>query len=180
MSDSAALLVRVGQGDEAAFSDLYDDLAPLVHGVVRKVVRDPSMSAEVSQEVFVEIWRIASRFDPAQGSARGWAATIAHRKAVDFVRSEQARRTREDNEHRANENMGDVVAADVEKVFERHEVKQALSELSPPQYEAIALAYFGGHTYREVATILGIAEGTAKTRIRDGLKRLRTEMVSLS
>lgn len=134
------------------------------------------MSAEVTQEVFVEIWRIANRFDPTKGSVRGWTATIAHRKAVDFVRSEQARRTREDRDERPRENAGDVVSADVDRILDRERVHLALQELTPTQYEAVTLAYFGGHTYREVASMLDLAEGTAKTRIRDGLIKLRDKI----
>ena len=92
---AGALLRRAGRGDQAAFADLFDELSPMVHGVVLKVVRDPSQAEEVAQEVFVELWRLAARFDGSKGSARSWAATLAHRRAIDRVRSEQSARDRQ-------------------------------------------------------------------------------------
>ena len=172
-----ALLRRAGRGDQSAFSELYDALSPLVYGVVLKVVRDPSQSEEVTQEVFVELWRLAARFDGTKGSAKSWAATLAHRRAIDRVRSEQASRTRQDRD--ANQAMPvdhDVVVAEVESTFEQLRVRRALGQLSELQREAVELAYFGGHTYREVAVLLDVAEGTVKSRIRDGMIRLRDEL----
>ena len=93
-----ALLRRAGRGDQSAFAELYDALSPLVYGVVLKVVRDPSQTEEVAQEVFVELWRLAARFDGTKGSAKSWAATLAHRRAIDRVRSEQAARVRQDRD----------------------------------------------------------------------------------
>lgn len=168
----------VARGDESAFARLYDELAPLVYGIVLNVVRDPSMSDEVTQEIFVELWRIAPRFDTERGSVRSWAATIAHRRAVDRVRSEESRRRREERDHELSvvDDVTDPVAAVVDDQFDRARVRRALDELTPTQREAITLAYFGGKTYREVAALLDIPEGTAKTRIRDGLIRLRDKM----
>ena len=102
----ASYLARAGRGDQQAFADLYDHLAPLVHGIVLKVVRDPSQSEEVTQEVFVEMWRLAARYEPSKGSVRTWAATLAHRRAIDRVRSEQATRNRQDRE--ANKRIVEV------------------------------------------------------------------------
>ncbi len=173
-----ALMALVARGNESAFAQLYDELAPLIYGIVRKVVRDPSMSDEVTQEIFVELWRIAPRFDAERGSVRSWASTIAHRRAVDRVRSEESRRRREERDHEQTmvDATMDPVAAAVDDRFDRAEVRQALDELTETQREAITLAYFGGKTYREVAALLDIPEGTAKTRIRDGLIRLRDKM----
>ena len=171
------LLRRAGRGDQSAFAELYDALSPLVYGVVLKVVRDPSQAEEVAQEVFVELWRLAARFDGTKGSAKTWAATLAHRRAIDRVRSEQASRVRQDRD--ANQtipNDGDVVAAEVESSFDQVRVRRALLQLSELQREAVELAYFGGHTYREVAVLLNVAEGTVKSRIRDGMIRLRDEL----
>ncbi len=172
------LITLVARGDETAFERLYDELAPLVYGVVRKVVRDPSMSDEVTQEIFVELWRIAPRFDVDRGNVRSWAATIAHRRAVDRVRSEESRRRREERDHERTviDEHTDTVAKAVDDRFDRVRVQRALDDLTPTQREAITLAYFGGKTYREVAALLDIPEGTAKTRIRDGLIRLRDKM----
>ncbi|MEN9645361.1 MAG: hypothetical protein RL238_2030 [Actinomycetota bacterium] len=171
-----ALLLRAGRGDQSAFGELYDELAPMVHGVVLKVVRDPAMSEEVTQEVFVELWRLAARFDGTKGSARSWAATLAHRRAIDRVRSEQASRDRQDRDAQRVTTPHDVVVAEVESTLDVARVRRALAQLSDLQREAVELAYFGGHTYREVAVLLGVAEGTVKSRIRDGLIRLRDEL----
>lgn len=170
------LLRRSGRGDQAAFAELYDLLAPLVHGVVMKVVRDPSHSDEVTQEVFVELWRLAARYDTTKGSVRSWAATVAHRRAIDRVRSEQASRDRAARDVAAMMPAHDVVVSEVESTFEQARVRRALAQLSALQREAVELAYFGGHTYREVAVLLAVAEGTVKTRIRDGMIRLRDEL----
>ncbi len=171
------LLRRAGRGDQAAFGELYDALSPLVYGVVLKVVRDPSQAEEVAQEVFVELWRLAARFDGTKGNAKTWAATLAHRRAIDRVRSEQASRVRHDRD--ANQTIRverDVVAAEVESSLDQVRVRRALLQLSELQREAVELAYFGGHTYREVAVLLEVAEGTVKSRIRDGMIRLRDEL----
>lgn len=171
------LLCRAGRGDQSAFAELYDALSPLVYGVVLKVVRDPSQAEEVAQEVFVELWRLAARFDGTKGNAKTWAATLAHRRGIDRVRSEQATRVRQDRD--ANQtipNDGDVVAAEAESSLDQVRVRRALLQLSELQREAVELAYFGGHTYREVAVLLSVAEGTVKSRIRDGLIRLRDEL----
>ena len=171
------LLRRAGRGDQSAFAELYDALSPRVYGVVLKVVRDPSQAEEVAQEVFVELWRLAARFDGTKGSAKTWAATLAHRRAIDRVRSEQASRVRQDRD--ANQTVRperDAVASEVEASFEQVRVRRALTQLSELQREAVELAYFGGHTYREVAVLLNVAEGTVKSRIRDGMIRLRDEL----
>jgi RNA polymerase sigma-70 factor (ECF subfamily) len=175
-----ALIQRVGRGDQGAFADLYDTIAPRVHGVVLKIVRDPSQTEEVVQEVFVELWRVAPRFDPAKGTVTSWVATIAHRRAVDRVRSEQAARNRVEREasraERPYDEVADSVVAVDQSQFERRRVQRALDRLTSMQREAVELAYFGGHTYREVAVLLGVPEGTVKTRIRDGMSRLRDEL----
>ncbi len=170
------LLWRAGRGDQEAFGALFDELSPMVHGVVLKVVRDPAQAEEVSQEVFVELWRLAARFDGSKGSARSWAATLAHRRAIDRVRSEQASRDRQTRDAAHVVRDHDVVVAEVETSIDQARVRRALSHLSDIQREAVELAYFGGHTYREVAVLLGVAEGTVKSRIRDGMIRLRDEL----
>ncbi len=171
------LLVAVSRGDEAAFSLLYDRLAGLVYGVVRKVVRDPAQSEEVAQEVFVEAWRTAARFDPERGGARTWLLTMAHRRAIDRVRSEQASRDRTERVgHRDQSRAFDEVSEAVEIRFEHQQVRAALDQLTDLQREAVELAYYGGHTYREVAELLDTPLGTVKTRLRDGLIRLRDAM----
>ena len=170
------LLGRAGRGDEAAFGELYDVLAPLLHGLVLKVVRDPAQSEEVTQEAFIELWRLAPRYDASRGTVRSWAATIAHRRAIDRVRSEQATRDRTERESQKRPIQDNDVAEQVVANIDGTRVRKALERLTEMQRQALELAYFGGHTYREVALLLDVAEGTIKTRIRDGMIRLRDEL----
>jgi RNA polymerase sigma-70 factor, ECF subfamily len=174
------LLASAGRGDQAAFGELYDALCSTVHGVVLRVVRDPSQADEVTQEVFVELWRLAARYDAERGSVRSWAVTVAHRRAVDRVRSEQSRRDRVARSVALAEPDVDLASDPVVdragREFDRARVRRALAGLTPLQREAVELAYDGGHTYREVAVLLGVAEGTVKTRIRDAMIKLRDEL----
>mgnify|MGYP001365201981 FL=1 len=170
------LLSRSGRGDQAAFAELYDALAPLLHGVVLKVVRDPAQSEEVTQEAFVELWRLAPRYDASRGSVRSWAATLAHRRAIDRVRSEQSSRDRVEREAHKRPIQSADVAEQVVANIDGTRVRKALDRLTEMQRQAVELAYFGGHSYREVALLLDVAEGTIKTRIRDGMIRLRDEL----
>ena len=138
------------------------------------VVRDPAIAEEVTQEVYVETWRLATRFDAERGSATSWVATIARRRAIDRVRSVEASRRRDDDAAKGDVAAPfDEVSEAVSDDLERQSVRRALDALTDTQREAVQLAYFDGLTYRQVATTLGIPEGTAKTRIRDGLSRLR-------
>jgi RNA polymerase sigma-70 factor, ECF subfamily len=171
------LLHAVALGDQEAFAALYDRLAPVVYGIVRRVVRDPSQSDEVTQEVFVEVWRTATRFDHTRGTAQTWVLTMAHRRAVDRVRSEQASRDRNDRiGHRDRSRAFDEVAEQVELNVEHQQIRDALDVLTDLQREAVELAYYKGYTYREVAELLDTPLGTVKTRMRDGLIRLRDAM----
>ena len=173
-SEIDTLLRGVARGDDAAFARLYDLLAPRVFGLARRVLRDPAQAEEMAQEVLVEVWRTASRFDPARGSGLSWVLTIAHRRAVDRVRSEQAASDRMQKVAAASVHVPyDEVADQVGTRLERQQVRRCLDGLTPLQKEAITLAYYGGHTYREVATLLDAALPTIKTRMRDGLIRLR-------
>jgi len=168
------LLQHAGRGDEEAFADLYDAVASRLHGLVLRVVRDPAQAEEVTQEAMVEIWRQSARFDPALGSPLSWLMTIAHRRAVDRVRSAEATSRRDTSYHQRNRvTEHDSTAEEATQNLEARRVRQALRSLTDTQRGALELAYFGGYTHNEVSTMLGIPLGTAKTRIRDGLIRLR-------
>lgn len=174
---AADLLVRTASGDQAAFADLYDMLSSRVFGLIRRVLVDPSQSEEVLQEVFLEIWQSASSFAPKKGQGRSWVLTIAHRRAVDRVRASQASADRDvrigaRDAHTPQEG----IAEQVELRIEGRRVVRALRTLPDPQREAITLAYFGGYSQSEIAALVGAPLGTIKTRMRDGLTRLRQEM----
>jgi RNA polymerase sigma-70 factor, ECF subfamily len=167
-----ATLAKVARGDQAAFSGVYDQAAPAVLGIVRRVLRDPAQSEEVMQEVLLEVWRTAARFDPSAGSATAWIMTMAHRRAVDRVRSEQRAAERELRAATASIAYDDV-SETVEVTLDQERVRRCLHGLTELQRESVTLAYYGGYSYREVAQLLGVAVGTVKTRMRDGLIRLR-------
>lgn len=166
------LLRAVARGDEHAYDAVYDRAAGWVLGVARSVVRDPALAEEVMQEVMLDVWRRASRFDPARGSGTSWVMTLAHRRAVDRVRSERSQALRELRAASAVVDYDDVAEA-VEASLEAERVKRCLTSLTRLQRECVNLAYYGGYTYREVAELLGVPPGTVKTRMRDGLIRLR-------
>ncbi|MCI0425037.1 MAG: sigma-70 family RNA polymerase sigma factor [Actinobacteria bacterium] len=168
------LLVRVGLDDREAFSRLYDIMSSLVYGLALRITRSRMHAEEVTQEVFVQVWSQAARFDPASGSARAWVSTIAHRRSVDVVRRSQSTRNREEGMNPEPDRTD--IAEDVVEADERERVRSALSELSDLQRQAIEMAYFGGMTYRQVAEALGTPLGTVKTRMRDGLARIREIM----
>jgi RNA polymerase sigma-70 factor, ECF subfamily len=170
--DLDRLLQLVARGDERAFEAVYDRLAGPAYGVARRVVRDPAQSEEVAQEALLEVWRTATRFNPAMGSAGTWVMTIVHRRAIDRVRSMGATSEREQKIVHPWV-PADEVAEAVEASLDRERLRRCLGGLTDVQRESITLAYYGGYSYREVAALLGAAVGTIKTRIRDGLIRLR-------
>ncbi|MPY86114.1 MAG: sigma-70 family RNA polymerase sigma factor, partial [Actinophytocola sp.] len=157
-----------------AFAHLYDQLADQVFGLVRRVMRDPAQSEEVTQEVFVELWRTAPRYRAEKGGVVSWALTIAHRRAVDRVRSTQASANREARVAASqHERPFDAVADEVTGNFERRQLRRCLDALTQLQRESISLAYYQGYTYREVSSLLKTPLAMIKTRLRDGLIRLR-------
>jgi RNA polymerase sigma-70 factor (ECF subfamily) len=168
------LLALVARGDEAAFERLYDVLSGSVFGLIRRVVRDQAQSEEVFQEVMLEVWRTATRFDPGRGSATTWIMTLTHRRAVDRVRSAQAATNREEHVARLDQTRPfDEVSEQVSGRFEQRQVRRCLSFLTELQRESVLLAYYQGYSYPEVASLLSLPLGTVKTRMRDGLIRLR-------
>jgi RNA polymerase sigma-70 factor (ECF subfamily) len=167
-------LARVAQGDQEAFAELYDALSATVHGTALRVLRDPDHAAEVTQEVMVEVWRTAPQFDARRGTARAWVTTMAHRRAVDRVRAVQAQRDRDQRVLDTDFTRPfDEVAEQVEQSLEAERVRHCLDGLTDTQRESVTLAYYDGRSYREVAEHLDAPLPTVKSRIRDGLTRLR-------
>ncbi|MCE7481719.1 MULTISPECIES: ECF RNA polymerase sigma factor SigK [Microbacterium] len=174
---AADLLVRVADGDQRAFSDLYDLLSSRVFGLILRVLVNRSQSEEVLQEVFLEVWQSAGRFAPNKGQGRTWVLTIAHRRAVDRVRASQSSTDRDVRVGIRDLGVShDSVAEQVELSIEGGKVVAALATLPDPQREALVLSYYGGYSQSEIAVLIGAPLGTIKTRMRDGLSRLRSEM----
>ncbi|KJK43671.1 RNA polymerase sigma factor SigK [Lentzea aerocolonigenes] len=168
------LLEQVARGDQAAFGRLYDLMSGKVFGLIRRVLRDEAQSEEVFQEVMLEVWRKASRFDTALGSPSAWIMTIAHRRAVDRVRSAQAAGDRDVQAARLEvDTPFDNTSEQAASRLEQRQVRRCLSFLTSLQRESVLLAYYQGYTCPEVASLLRIPLGTVKTRMRDGLIRLR-------
>jgi RNA polymerase sigma-70 factor (ECF subfamily) len=173
----AQLISDVGQGNEDSFRELYDRIAGWVYGLALRVVRDPAQSEEVAQEVLLEIWRQAPKFNTSKGSGKGWVMTMTHRRAVDRVRSAQARLERDVKDaERSYQPARDSVPEEVALRLDQERVRRHLADLTAVQRQAIELAYFKGYTQREVSVALDIPLGTVKTRMRDGLIRLRDAM----
>ena len=177
-SDLDALLPRVARGENDAFAAVYDLTKARVYGLVVRVLRDAGYSEETTQEVYLEVWRSASEYDPAKGSALAWLLTMAHRRAVDRVRAEQAGSRRESRYGAANIDpgsgpSGDAVADSAIAGDERRRVLVCLEALTAAQRECIDLAYYGGLTYAEVSQRLATNLSTIKSRMRDALRGLR-------
>ncbi|MCU1584888.1 MAG: polymerase subunit sigma [Microbacteriaceae bacterium] len=172
-----SLLARVAEGDQEAFGELYDQISPRVFGLIRRLLVDHAQSEEVTQEVFLEIWQSATRYQPSRGGATTWILTMAHRRAVDRIRSSQSGRDR-DVKIGIRDYVAeyDNVAETVETTIENERVKEALSQLTELQRQAVTLAYYGGYSHSEVAAMLSVPIGTVKTRLRDGMIRLRDEL----
>lgn len=166
-------LIAAGRGDAEAFVSLYDATAPRVHGLVLRILRDPHQTEEVTQEVFVQVWLSAARFDPRRGTVMAWMMTIAHCRAIDRVRATVASRRRDEALDLRCQTMEDQTATVAHAAFDAQDVRAALAALTPLQRQALELAYVGGHTYAEVSRLTQVPLGTAKSRIRDGLLQLR-------
>ena len=169
-----ALLRQVASGDSAAFADVYDLTKTRVYGLVTRVLRDPGYGEETTQEVYLEVWRTASRYDAAKGSALAWLLTMAHRRAVDRVRAEQAGSRRESRYSAVSADpASDVVADSAIAGDERRRVTECLDALTDAQRQCIELAYYEGLTYSQVSQRLAANLSTIKSRIRDALRGLR-------
>jgi RNA polymerase sigma-70 factor (ECF subfamily) len=173
----ADLLHRSGRGDEAAFAEFYDATSARAYGLALRVVRNPAHAEEVAQEAYLDAWRSSARYDASRGSAAGWFLTIVHRKAVDRVRSVEAATARDEGWNRETAPVDhDQTVEAAHASLEAARVRGAVATLTDVQRQAVELTYFGGYTHTEVATLLDVPLGTAKTRIRDGLIRLRDLM----
>lgn len=176
-ADVEHLMSLVARGDQEAYAQVYDRLVPAVFGVALRVLQDRARAEEVAQEIMVHLWQVAPRFDPSKGSVKAWAATMAHRRAIDVVRSVEAGRRREETDVRQSlMTPFDEPAETAEIAEDRMKVRKALQELTELQRQAIALTYFDGLTYREAANLLETPLGTMKTRMRDALLKLRVTL----
>jgi RNA polymerase sigma factor (sigma-70 family) len=172
-SHEAVLVARIAAGDDGALASLYDQFASLVHGIAFRVTCDRGLAEEVVQDVFVNLWERPGSFDPDRGSVRTWLATLAHRRAVDRVRSSERSRRRDQASVGAARDVAEVdVAAEGEAADLSTRLWAAVDALPEDQRAAVRLAYAEGRTYREVARLLAIPEGTAKSRLRLGLRKL--------
>ncbi|MGP0222765.1 MULTISPECIES: ECF RNA polymerase sigma factor SigK [unclassified Paenarthrobacter] len=171
----AGLLDLIASGDQQAFAEFYQLTSRRVFGMARRVLIDPELSEDATQEVFIQVWQGAARFDRSAGSPLAWLMTIAHRRAIDRVRAVQSATDREAKYGAASQDPDrDVVAEEADTNLEAEAVSRCLGTLTETQRESVRLAYYGGLTYREVAEHLGAAVPTIKSRIRDGLLRLKT------
>jgi RNA polymerase sigma-70 factor (ECF subfamily) len=176
-ADDACLAAAIVDGDEPALAEVYRRNGGTCLALARRVLADRVLAEEVVQEVFLRLWRDPSRFDPGRGSMRSWLCAQVHGKSVDLLRAESARRAREERDAWRSPNVDDNLEREVMELSEGEAVRRALTSLSDGERQVIELAYFGGHTYREVAVLLETPEGTVKSRIRSGLLRLRAALI---
>ena len=168
------LLTRSSRGHEEAFAELYDLTSSRIYGIVLRVLRSADHAAEVTQEVYVEVWRQSARYDTDRGTVLSWMSTMAHRRAVDRVRSVTSEVVRDERYAATDADRGgDQVWEDVDQKLDVERVRKGMTSLTTIQREALSLAYFGGYTQTQVASLLKLPLGTVKTRIRDGLIGLR-------
>jgi RNA polymerase sigma-70 factor (ECF subfamily) len=176
-ASDAALIVSIGRYDQSALAEVYRRHAGAVFGLAKRLLNDHARAEEIVQEVFLRLWNNPTRFDPERGTLRSFLLAHTHGRSVDLIRSDASRRNREEREASEQADGGYDLAREVWDLALAGHVRDALHKLAPGEREAIELAYFGGCTYKEVAVELGEAEGTVKSRIRAGLKRLRGELV---
>ena len=170
----AILVVAIGRWREDALAEAYRRHAGAVYALARRLLNDPTLAEEVVQEVFLRIWDAPEKFDPERGSLRSYLLAQCHGRSVDLIRSEQSRRNRELKDHRQQAEAGYDIEHEVWDLTVAEHVREAIAGLPNEERRAIELAYLGGHTYREVALLLEQPEGTVKSRIRAGLRRMRS------
>jgi RNA polymerase sigma-70 factor (ECF subfamily) len=176
-ASDALLVVAIGRWRQDALAEAYRRHAGAVFALARRLLVDRTLAEEITQEVFLRIWHHPEKFDPDRGSLRSYLLAQTHGRSVDILRSETSRRQREQRDAAATADSGYDLEREVLDLSVAEEVREALTVLSPGERRAIELAYFGGHTYREVASLLNEPEGTVKSRIRSGLRRLRGALV---
>ena len=175
-SSDAVLVVGIGRYQQEALAEAYRRHAGSVFALARRLLVDQALAEEIVQEVFLRLWNNPEKFDHERGSLRSYLLAQCHGRSVDLLRSETSRRRREERDVRRTAEGGYDLEHEVVDMAVAEKVQAALAELPDVERQAISLAYFGGHTYREVAEMLEQPEGTVKSRIRTGLKRLRTEL----
>jgi RNA polymerase sigma-70 factor (ECF subfamily) len=175
-ASDAALVVAIGRWREEALAEVYRRHGGAAYGLARRLLNDRDLAEEVLQEVFLRLWNTPERFDSERGSLRAYLLAQTHGRAVDLLRSETSRRRREEREARESTPVGDDIEREVVDLTTSEKVKEVVAALPTDERQAIELAYFGGHTYRQVAVMLDAPEGTVKSRIRSGLRRLRKDL----
>jgi RNA polymerase sigma-70 factor (ECF subfamily) len=175
-ASDAALVVAIGRWREDALAEVYRRHAGAAYALARRLLNDNQLAEEILQEVFLRLWNNPERFDSERGSLRAYLLAQTHGRAVDLLRSETARRRREERDAREAPEFGDDIERQVIDLTVSEKVKEVVARLPNDERQAIELAYFGGHTYRQVAVMLESPEGTVKSRIRSGLRRLRTDL----
>jgi RNA polymerase sigma-70 factor (ECF subfamily) len=178
LASDAALVVAVARYRQEALAEAYRRHAGAVYALARRLLNEQSLAEEVVQEVFFRLWDTPEKFDAARGSLRSYLLAQCHGRSVDLIRSEQSRRQREVKEHRQRAEAGYDIEHEVWDMAVAEHVREALVDLPEDERRAIELAYFRGHTYREVALILDQPEGTVKSRIRAGMKRMRRSLAA--
>ena len=178
--DERVLVVAIGRWQEPALAELYRRHGGAVFALAKRVAQDQAQAEEVTQDVFLRLWQQPERFDPSRGSLRSFLLVQARRRAVDHLRQDGARRQRHEREARLSARGEPSVEEDAWDQAMAERVRGAFSALEPGERQAIELAYFGGHTYREVARMLNQPEGTVKSRIRSGLRRMQHDLAGWS
>jgi RNA polymerase sigma-70 factor (ECF subfamily) len=177
-ASDAALVLSIARYQHEALAEAYRRHAGTVCALAKRLLGNQAQAEEIVQEVFLRLWNAPDRFDPERGSLRSFLLAQAHSRSVDVLRSEASRRIREERDHRSTPTDAYDLERELWDMAMAQQVRGALERLAPGEREAIELAYFGGRTYREVAEQLGEAEGTVKSRIRSGLRRLRGELAA--